>query len=84
MDSLWPVRWSSRRWMSHRESNCAICGKRVTWQFGLCEACQQEYGRRAKDQPEWVRFMRADKERERRFWIKVRQHEVPLSTLEKD
>jgi len=63
------------------KSECAVCGKIITWRFGLCEECGLKYGKRAPEQPAWVRFMRADKEKERRFWAKVKAHEVPMSIL---
>lgn len=47
---------------------CGICGRPVTWQFKICEECQQKYGRYASDRPEWANFL-VNYERRRRYRI---------------
>ena len=46
-------------------TNCVICGKAITPRFALCAACLEIYGDR-KDWPDWLKFLAADSQRQRR------------------
>ena len=47
------------------EKHCCICGKKITAQFWVCKACEQEYGlayengkqKPRKEWPEWAQAM---------------------------
>lgn len=34
-----------------------MCGKRVTWRFFVCAACEELHGKRKDDRPEWLTFL---------------------------
>jgi len=57
------------------------CGKVVTWQFALCRECEDQYGSSPFDWPEWLRFLWADTQRERRKAKRVNQFEVPIDDV---
>lgn len=44
----------------------AGCGKSITWRFAICSECEQEYGSKPEEWPEWLRFLWNDIQRERR------------------
>ena len=56
---------------------CVICGKKVTRQFKTCAECEEEWGRRVDDRPEWLTEMINDEERQR-YWEENNQ-EVQLN-----
>lgn len=45
---------------------CAVCSGDITWRFKLCAECEEEYGKRVDDWPEWVRFLVNDEMKRRR------------------
>lgn len=57
---------------------CLVCGKTITWRFAICTDCEQIYGSKATGWPEWLRFMWADEQRERRRARQSQVFEVPL------
>lgn len=46
--------------------NCVVCGKQITYRFSLCAKCEEEYGRIASDQPEWLRFLINDDRKQKK------------------
>jgi len=56
----------------------AGCGRVVTWQFALCKDCEKIYGSSAYMWPEWLRFLWADIQRERRRQHRIAKTEVSL------
>ena len=57
-------------------NTCVVCGRRITFPFTLCRHCEEIYGKRVADHPEWVRYL----VRERWKWRKrnklIRKREI--------
>lgn len=54
----------------------AGCGRRITFRFAICSACEEIYGRSALEWPEWLRESWNMTQRWRRILVKVNKHEV--------
>lgn len=63
------------------QKRCVICGKVITNGFDLCESCLQEYGRDKSQYPEWLKFLIADTNRERRQERRISQREISFTDL---
>lgn len=63
---------------------CVVCGRQITWRFSLCGACENRYGNRAGDWPEWLRYLVNQSRRERRANERINKYEVSMSDLEED
>lgn len=59
----------------------AGCGKRITYRFAICSACEKIYGRRTAQWPDWLRFSWNDTQRQRRAESRIAQHESPLADI---
>lgn len=66
------------------ESECLVCGKRITYAFPLCAEHFKEYGCKPKEWQPWLREMWNMRQKSRRAEIKARKHEVSLSLLEEN
>ena len=60
---------------------CVVCGKAITYRFSLCGECEDKYGRRVAEWPEWVRYLVNQSRRERRANKKINKHEISMSDL---
>jgi len=58
------------------------CGKYITWNFAICAKCEAIYGKRARDWPDWLRFLWQDEQKRRRRAKKEREREIVFSDLE--
>ena len=58
------------------------CGQWITYRFAICATCEQEYGRSAKNWPDWLRFLWNDTQRERRRHKKINTNEITFADLE--
>jgi hypothetical protein len=56
---------------------CLNCHKAITWRFAICTDCEAIYGNKATDWPDWLRFLWADTQRERRSAKRRDMYEVP-------
>lgn len=63
------------------QKHCCICGKVITNGFDLCESCMNEYGRDKSQYPEWLKFLIADNNRERRQERRINQHEISFTDM---
>lgn len=54
----------------------AGCGTHITWRFAICTNCEAEYGRSARDWPEWLRYSWNDIQRQRRAAKKNTTNEI--------
>lgn len=61
-----------------------VCAKKITWRFSLCRVCEKTFGRRAKEWPEWLRYLVNQSRRERRAEKKRREWEIQFSDIESD
>jgi len=61
--------------MTHR---CLNCGKPITWTFAICSTCEQKHGNSSRDWPEWLRYLWAQTQRERRQDKSIRINELDL------
>jgi hypothetical protein len=59
---------------------CVLCDARITFQFSLCAECEDIWGRRVKDWPEWLRFMVNDSRRLRRSFFRDKSRLVKLDS----
>lgn len=68
------------------QPRCAIstCRKVITKAFLLCAKCEDEYGRRVEERPEWVNYLVNEEAKARRYhWGKVkRSHETSYEDIE--
>lgn len=68
--------------MSHK---CIACNKkRITYRFAICTECEKIYGNRARDWPDWLRFLWNDIQRQRRRERNEDTHEIPLTSIESE
>ena len=44
---------------------CVVCGKNVAYRWYLCAECEDKYGKRKDEWPEWLRFLVNDAAKER-------------------
>lgn len=63
-------------------STLTNCGKFITWNFALCTSCEEQFGRRAHEWPDWLRFLWQEEQKSRRRNKKQGQNEVSFSDLE--
>jgi len=61
---------------------CLVCRKRISWQFAICNKCEEEYGHSSKEWPAWLRFLWADTLKTRRRDQNIKKYEVTESDLE--
>ncbi len=61
---------------------CLVCGKKISWQFAICNVCEETYGRSSTEWPEWLRFLWHDTLRTRRRNRRIAKHEFTESDLE--
>lgn len=58
--------------------SCLVCQKHITWQFAICSICEKKYGNVMTQWPDWLRYLWADTQRERRRDKRQRNFEVPF------
>lgn len=68
----------------YEQHKCLNCQKPITWRFAICTDCEQEFGSKATEWPDWLRELWNDIQRERRRNKKVRQHEISMVDIEVD
>lgn len=54
---------------------CVVCGKVITWAFYLCADCEEEWGRRKAERPDWLTYL-INEERMRRYNHKWKEYEI--------
>ena len=61
---------------------CPACTKPKQPYLNLCPECQEKYGDRASDWPEWLRYLINDNKRLRSNAIKLMEREVSIGNTE--
>lgn len=54
----------------------AGCGRVITYRFAICASCEEIYGNKATEWPEWLRFSWNNIQRMRRQKKRIIAHEV--------
>jgi len=62
--------------MSRPHKCMAGCGRRITWRFAICSSCEEIYGNRATDWPDWLRERWNMTQRDRRREKKIIKYET--------
>jgi hypothetical protein len=62
----------------------AGCGTTITNKFAICIQCEQSYGSRPADWPEWLRFLWNDIQRERRRNKRHAANEIEFDFIQYD
>jgi len=57
---------------------CLNCGKPITWTFAICSNCEKKFGNSSKEWPDWLRFLWAQTQRERRQDKNIITNELDL------
>ena len=70
--------------LTSMNSDCVVCGKRITYRFSLCAECEEFYGRRVGDdiRPQWVNDLINQSRRERRAYFKDIEYVADSDPLE--
>lgn len=62
--------------MSEVHRCLAGCGKAITWRFAICKDCEQKYGTKPEKWPQWLQYLWADTQRERRDGVEQNIYEA--------
>jgi hypothetical protein len=57
-----------------------VCEAQISWQFSICSGCEEKYGRRADEWPEWLRYLVNQSRRERRAHARDKSRIVQLDS----
>lgn len=63
---------------------CLNCGKVITWQFAICSDCEKEFGNKATEWPEWLRYLWNKTQRERRREKRISDNEISFTDIPPD
>lgn len=60
---------------------CVVCGKPITWAFYVCSDCEEQYGKRKDERPEWLTFL-INEERMARYRHENGKNAIPIEEAE--
>lgn len=57
---------------------CLNCGKPITYTFAICSGCEKKFGNSSREWPDWLRYLWAQTQRERRAHKNINEYEIDM------